>query len=147
MRELTVNPKFQNSIPPLAEEEYRQLEENIVAEGCRDALVIWEGVILDGHNRYKICQEHGIDFKTVEMSFNSEEEAIGWILENQLGRRNLNPTQLRYLRGELYNRRKKIREDNIKTGKNYPKPQNEGSGTTAQAMAKEFGVGVTEYVL
>lgn len=90
---LTIDQEFQGLIPPLTAEEYRNLEENIKADGCRDALVIWNGTIIDGHNRYKICQENNIPYKTTEMSFNDRNEAIVWMLRNQLGRRNLNDFQ------------------------------------------------------
>lgn len=91
--QLKIDPEFQNLIPPLSDEEFRQLEENIRAEGCRDSLVTWNGVIVDGHNRYKICLENGISFKKEEKEFSDREEAIEWIIRNQFGRRNLSPTQ------------------------------------------------------
>ena len=90
---LIIDQEFQGLIPPLTAEEYRNLEENIKADGCRDALVIWNGTIIDGHTRYKICQENNIPYKTTEMSFNDRNEAIVWMLRNQLGRRNLNDFQ------------------------------------------------------
>ena len=91
--QLQIDPEFKNLIPPLSEEEFRPLEENVKAEGCRDALVTWNDVIVDGHNRYKICQENGISFKREEKEFSGRDEAIEWILKNQLGRRNLNDMQ------------------------------------------------------
>lgn len=91
--QLNIDAEFQNLIPPLSDEEFRQLEENIKSEGCRDALVIWQGIIVDGHNRYKICQENNLPFKTEEKEFISRDEVIEWILKNQLGRRNLNDLQ------------------------------------------------------
>ena len=90
---LKIDTEFQNLIPPLSDEEFRQLEENIKAEGCRDSLVTWNGTIVDGHNRYKICQENSIPFKEEEKEFSDREEVIEWILKNQLGRRNLNDMQ------------------------------------------------------
>jgi N6-adenosine-specific RNA methylase IME4 len=96
---MKIDKEFQNLIPPLSEDEYTKLEASLKTEGCRDALVIWKekGILLDGHNRYKICQKHNIKFQTIEMSFADETEAKIWILENQLGRRNLVP----YQRGEI----------------------------------------------
>ena len=85
-----VDAEFKTLIPPLAEEERRQLEENILTgKKCRDAIVLWNGVIVDGHNRYEICTQHGIEFEVTEVDFASREEAKLWILENQLSRRNL----------------------------------------------------------
>ena len=87
----TIDPEFKSFIPSLLEDEYAQLEQNIVSCGaCRDAIILWEGIILDGHNRFEICVRHGIEFKVTEISLASRDEAKLWILENQLGRRNLN---------------------------------------------------------
>ena len=85
-----IDPEFKGLIPPLLGDELDQLEQNIVSDGeCRDAIILWEGVIIDGHNRFEICMKHGIEFKITEMEFSSRDEAKIWILENQLGRRNL----------------------------------------------------------
>lgn len=93
MNSLIIDQEFKSLIPPLTADEYMRLEENIKADGCRDALVIWNGTIIDGHNRYKICQENKIPFKTTEMTFTDRNESIVWMLQNQLGRRNLNDFQ------------------------------------------------------
>ena len=90
---LIVDKEFQTYIPPLTEEEYKTLEQSIIYEGCRDPLVVWDNIILDGHNRYNICMKHGLLFKRVEKNFDNREKAKIWILENQLGRRNLNDAQ------------------------------------------------------
>ena len=102
MQQLKIDPGFKILIPPLAPEEYKQLEKNIVADGCRDALVVWNGAIVDGHNRYEICTKHNLPFNTVEHSFSSREDAIIWICNNQQGRRNLAPEQLKYIMGKAY---------------------------------------------
>ena len=87
---LAVDKEFMRLIPPLLEEEYRQLEQNILATGkLLNPIILWDGSILDGHNRFYICMEHGIEFEVKEMYFESREDAKLWILENQLGRRNL----------------------------------------------------------
>ena len=87
---LKIDPEFQSLIPPLSDEEFRQLEENITSlQKCRDALISWKDTIIDGHNRYAICQKHGIPYEVSEIRFPSRKEAKLWILENQLGRRNL----------------------------------------------------------
>ena len=85
-----IDREFKGLIPPLSAEEYAQLEENIVsARRCRDAIVTWEGLIIDGHNRFEICIRHGIEFEVVNMPLESREAAKLWILSNQLCRRNL----------------------------------------------------------
>ena len=88
-----VDPEFQSLIAPLTPEERRQLEANIAAEGCRDALVVWKGVLLDGHNRFEICTRLGVRYKTSEVELPSREAAKLWIEETQVGRRNLSPDQ------------------------------------------------------
>ena len=90
---LTIDPEFRDLIPPLNDEELAMLEESIVANGCESALIVWDGVIVDGHNRYAVCQKHGIPFSVAEKSFDSREDAMLWMLRNQLGRRNLNSYQ------------------------------------------------------
>ena len=81
-------------MPPLTEEEYQQLEQNILAKRkCHDAIVLWDNTIIDGFNRFCICVEHGIEFEVKEMNFASRDDAKIWIIENQLGRRNLNAAQ------------------------------------------------------
>lgn len=84
-----IDKEFQSLIPPLTAEEYAGLEESILSEGCRDALVVWGDTLIDGHNRYEICTKHGIPFDTVEMDFPTRDEVIVWIIKNQFGRRNL----------------------------------------------------------
>jgi N6-adenosine-specific RNA methylase IME4 len=88
-----IDQEFKSLIPPLSDEEYKLLEESILNEGCRDAIVIWNGTIVDGHNRYEICTKHNIPFKTVEKEFSDRGEAKIWIAQNQIGRRNLNAYQ------------------------------------------------------
>jgi len=85
-----VDPEFKSLIPPLSQEEREQLEQNILQAGkCHDAIILWGGIIIDGHNRYEICVKHGIEFEVVDLPLTSREEAKVWILDNQLGRRNL----------------------------------------------------------
>ena len=90
---MTVDDDFRSLIPPLADDEYMRLERSIIAEGVRDPIITWNGTIVDGHNRYRICQEHGIAFKTAEIVFGSKDAAKIWIIENQFARRNLNSYQ------------------------------------------------------
>lgn len=89
MADLKIDPEFQKLIPPLSLEELHTLEENLVAHGCRDALVTWNGTLIDGHNRYAICRQYGLKFSTVEMEFGDRDDVLIWIVRNQLGRRNL----------------------------------------------------------
>ena len=86
---IEIKEVFKNLIPPLTDEEFAQLENNIIKEGCRDSLVVWNNILIDGHNRYEICTKHNIPFTTVAKHFNSQDEAEEWIIKNQFGRRNL----------------------------------------------------------
>ena len=95
--DLTVDPEFRDLIPPLNEEELKLLEASLVADGCESPLIVWNGVIIDGHNRYAICRKHDIPFSIQEKNFDTREEVMLWMLRNQLGRRNLNS----YQRSEL----------------------------------------------
>ena len=91
--DLAVDPEFRDLIPPLNEEELKLLEESLVADGCESPLTVWNGVIIDGHNRYAICRKHEIPFSIQEKNFSSRDDAMLWMLRNQLGRRNLNSYQ------------------------------------------------------
>jgi hypothetical protein len=86
---IVIDPEFKALIPPLSAEERRTLEDNLLADGCRDAIVTWNSLIIDGHNRYEICTAQGIPYSTVGMDFDDRADAIIWIIRNQLGRRNL----------------------------------------------------------
>lgn len=89
--EIKIDSEFKNLIPPLTADERKGLEESILREGCRDALVTWNGVLIDGHNRYEICKRNGIPYKVKEISLADRNAAKIWIIKNQLGRRNLPP--------------------------------------------------------
>ena len=102
--ELRIDPEFEGKIPPLTAEEFQQLENNILADGVViNPIIVWDGVIVDGHNRYRIVSKHPeIRFSTCEKTFADRYEAIAWICKNQLGRRNLTLEQKKYLIGKQY---------------------------------------------
>jgi|GEM_PF-909791 len=91
--ELRIKGSFRTVMPPLTPEEYVLLEQSIVAGGCHNAILTWNGYIVDGHNRFEICQKHGIHFTTEEIDFETEQDALVWIINNQLGRRNVTECQ------------------------------------------------------
>ncbi len=103
--ELTIRDDIRKLIPPLTDDERRQLEANIRVDGCRDSLVVWPTngthVLLDGHHRKEICEEHGLSFKTRKIHCDNENFAKVWVINNQFGRRNLNPYQRAELTFEL----------------------------------------------
>ena len=92
---LIVDPEFKALIPPLQPEERDGLEQSILAEGCRDPIIIYNGVIVDGHNRYEICQKHNISFKTISFPQPNptRDDLKIWIITNQFSRRNLDAYQ------------------------------------------------------
>ena len=104
MINLKIDPEFQSQIPPLTNDEFKQLEENILKEGkLLSPLIVWNNTLVDGHNRYAILQKHPeIYFSTMPLRFENREEAIAWICWNQLGRRNLTPEQKKFLIGKQY---------------------------------------------
>lgn len=102
---ITINEELRSFVDPLAAIEYAALERSLLAEGCRDALVLWGDTLIDGHNRYEICQRHGIEFKTVQnTTFASLEDVMLWMIDNHLARRSVSD----YQRGVLALRKKNI---------------------------------------
>jgi len=91
MKDLKIDSEFKNLVPAISDIEYSELEKSIKAEGCRDALVVWrdKNILLDGHNRYKICQQHNIGFKIKELHFEDRDSAVMWIIKTHFARRNL----------------------------------------------------------
>ncbi len=110
MQNIIIDNEFQSLIPKISEDEYQLLEESILSEGCRDALVVWNDTIIDGHNRYEICNKHNLPYETTPIIFESKDDAKIWIIKNQLGRRNLVP----FVRIELVDSIEKILEDKAK---------------------------------
>ena len=104
MINLKIDPEFQSQIPPLTDDEFKQLEENILKEGkLLSPLIVWGNTLVDGYNRYAILQKHPeICFSTMPLRFANREEALAWICKNQLGRRNLTPEQKKFLIGKQY---------------------------------------------
>jgi site-specific DNA-methyltransferase (adenine-specific) len=150
--EIKIDPEFKALIPPLSPEEKTQLEKNILAEGCRDALVVWNGFLLDGHNRFEICEKHGLPYKTETINgdeIKSRVDARIWIRNNQKGRRNLTPAWMIELelgnKEDLLAKGKEKREQNLKQNapdlsqndKSEPEPP---PHRTRETIAKAAGV-------
>ena len=146
MMELRIDREFESKIPPLTAEEFRQLEENILADGVViNPIIVWNGVIVDGHNRYRIIERHpGIQYTTHEKQFNDRFAVIAWICRNQLGRRNLTPEQKKYLIGKQYEAEKSShgasrfqgnQYSKVVSGQNVHSPQK-----TSERIAQENGV-------
>ena len=144
---LKIDPEFQGKIPPLTFEELNQLEANILRDGrIINPIIVWQGLIVDGHNRYTIAKKHPeIPFTVHEKEFASRYEAIIWICKNQLGRRNLTPEQKKYLIGKQYeaekcsnggDRKSAVAKSGCQIGNLIP------TSKTCQKVAKENGVGM-----
>jgi hypothetical protein len=102
---ITINEELRAYIDPLTADEFAALERSLLAEGCRDALVLWGDLLVDGHNRYGICRKHDIPFNTVQnQSFRSLDDVHLWMIDNHLGRRSVSDFQ----RGVLALRKKEI---------------------------------------
>ena len=148
---LKIDPEFQGKIPPLTFEELEQLEKNIVNDGkVINPIIVWNGLIVDGHNRYTILQKHpDIPYTVHEKEFADRYEAIIWICKNQLGRRNLTPEQKKYLVGKQYEAEKGSHGANDGFRGNQHELVSAGkrhlpTGTqTCKRIAKDNGVGKT----
>ena len=138
--ELKVDPELQDLIPPLSEEEHRLLEESIVRDGCDTPLIVWNGTIVDGHNRYAICRRHGIPFTYEERTYADKEAAMFWMLEHQLARRNLNSYQRSELALKAKDYYSRIAEVHQKAGMNLGLNSAQG-GRVSDKLAKLAGVG------
>lgn len=123
-KELKIDKIFKNLIPLLSADEYKQLEENLINEGCRDPICVWNEIIIDGHNRYEICLKHKLPFQIKHIFLQNKTEAITWICANQIGRRNISDETRRYLIGKRYESEKILGNHNIQ-GKNQHFNQNE----------------------
>lgn len=104
---LIIDPEFQNKMPPLTSDERKQLEDNILNYGSiRDPLIAWNGIIVDGHNRYEIAQDNPKILYIVEHldieKYPDRDAAMAWMCANQLGRRNLSESQRKDLLGQQY---------------------------------------------
>lgn len=136
--ELLIDPEFKKWIMPLRDDEYLGLEENIMMYGCTQPLDTWKGILIDGHNRYKICKEHSIFFEIHEMEFSSRDDAKNYMIRNQLARRNVTPEQRDYLMGKLYSEQKQNSSENLNRNQSSM-PQSEAPRKSEQ-IGEQFNV-------
>lgn len=146
---LKIDPEFRDKVPPMTEAEFKQLEENILEAGrVKSPLSVWNGTIVDGHNRWAIIQKHPeVTWEVQEEHFLDRYEAIVWICKNQLGRRNLTGEQKSYLRGKQYEAEKQAQggdhgnQYTVANGQNVhlPTPREIRDGTAGR-IGKEYGV-------
>jgi hypothetical protein len=138
-RKLNIDSEIKFLCRPLNGEEYSLLEKDIEKHGCINPIIYWEGhdIIVDGHNRYEICNKIGKPYKCLPMAFETKDDVMNYVIDHQLGRRNLSGTEGSYLRG--------VRYQNEKRANHRPKTselhQDDGvNGETAQRIAKKTGV-------
>lgn len=167
MHHIVIDPEYQSLIPPLGQREYEDLTQGILRDGCREPLSVMEDVdekgnvcylLLDGHHRHRICESFELPYKMkIIHGLLSREEIRQWIIQNQLGRRNLTPEQIAYYRGEQYKMQRRDDGENLKKGTppNSPVAQSEPpentlenkgltqaaeNGTTAEQLAAKHNV-------
>jgi hypothetical protein len=149
-KKIVILQEFQELIKPLQEEEFDQLKANIIQNGCQDTLKIWHTseqainpeaesneemfILIDGHNRYKICVENDVPFNITLMTFDTLEDVKSFMIDLQLGRRNISPLEVSYYRGLQYNSNKNIASKAI----NFAKKDE--SQTISELMGEKFGV-------
>ena len=116
---LIIDEEFSTVFPPRIPKDEEKLISQLRTEGCRDEIITWNGIIIDGHTRYRICHEYNIPFSYREMSFPSKERAKMWMIKNQVARRNLTvfqrcmliiPLEEEFKKEAEERRREKIRE-------------------------------------
>ena len=145
--QIQILDQLRDLIPPLSDEEYSQLQQNILKHGVKDPLTVWETtsttlhadednkpiyVLIDGHNRYRISQEHKLDYRINLVRFTGLDEAKDYMIDFQLGRRNLSIEQIAYLRGLRYLQQKSMRGGN--------KLSTNSIVDVSVALGKEYGV-------
>lgn len=148
-KNIIILPVLKDLIRPLDNDEIELLKSNILTNGCQDSLKVWQTtqkvinplsvtneeqfVLIDGHNRYKICTENNVSFAVSIMKFQAIDDVISWMIDLQLGRRNMSPNEIAYYRGLKYNQEKKLEKtDNFSTVGTTLK--------TAQKLAQQYGI-------
>lgn len=148
MPTLIIDPEFETILPALNDEDFNQLKENILGPGeVFEPIVLWNGVIVDGHNRYRIIQEHPeIKWRTRNIEFNDRWEAIQWMIRNQIGKRNLTEQERYDLIGRHGIARQHIhggdrRSEEFSSGKSFPlKNEDRENSKTSDEVGKEYGI-------
>lgn len=149
LKSITIDPDFEKVCPPLTEDEFSQLEQNILSDGAvTSPLVVWNNILIDGHHRRQIILKHPeLEYHIQEVTLPTRAEAIAWICKNQVGRRNLTPKQLVYLIGMRYALEKQTWgasdgfRGNGRTGAVSCQSENlQEKRKTCEKVAKEFGI-------
>lgn len=154
-RKIKTDPRLEAVCLPLSDEEFNTLEKQVIRDGCQDTLKVWDSegelVLLDGHNRLKICRKNNIEYETSTIEINSIDEAVIWIVDNQKGRRNVaTREQQDYISGKRYEAQKNINRERDKKGvfisdapgdhNDHLGDNNQKNGPTAVKQAREEGI-------
>jgi len=140
--EIIIDEKFKRILPLRTEAELISLENSILKYGCIEPLILWNNILLDGHNRLEILKKNELPVKTVSLKLGSREEAIVYLIDFQITRRNLTPIQLSYYRGLHYNTEKQIQGSNqytVKSAEAQSGPR-QTRQSTAERLADHYNV-------
>lgn len=122
MNNIQIDEELENLLPKLEVEKYNLLRTDIIKNGCINPIIVWNGLIVDGHNRYRICKENNIEFKTKEMNFANKQEAMIWAWTTQKARRNVDDRTLFKIAEKFRTYyEQKAKERQIEAGKNFGK--------------------------
>jgi len=139
--DIIIDDEFVRIFPKLDERTSAELERDILEHGCIVPLVLWDGILIDGHNRYEIVKKHDMPVNTVSMEFASRDLVVIWIIENQILRRNLTPMQLSFYRGTHYHLEKRVQGTTNQFSTESEKAQNGPfRSNTAERLAEHYNV-------
>ena len=134
---VTIDPEFQSLIPPLTPDEFQQLKENCIRDGIQDSLKVWNGILIDGHNRFKISEDYDLNYRIEEMEFPDRETVRQWIIANQLGRRNVNTYTRSCLALELKESiQERAKEKQVQSGGAVPQKSAKPAIETREELAR-----------
>lgn len=139
--ELKIDPEFKKIIAPPTQDERIKLEKSL-EEGYDDAfpIIVWNNTIVDGHNRYEFCLKHNIEPKVQKKDFKSRDEALIWIIDRQIQRRNISKKYWEFLVGERLRISTRTIAGRPKLVQNEPNTVDESENKTIEEFADEIGV-------
>lgn len=134
---LKIDTEFQHLLRQLSDDEYESLEKNIIDAGkATDPIIVWNGIIIDGHHRHRICNEHRLPYQIEDVEFSTRAQARAWIINHQYGRRNMTPQEVSYMRAQILMSRVSGRDRN-KT--ETTRKLAESSGVSARTIRNDIG--------
>jgi hypothetical protein len=150
-----IDPEFRDLLPPLAADEFAKLEALILKDGCTSPIILWQGLIADGHNRFDICTRNKIGYQINHIftaDYPDRNAVMLWMLDNQGGRRNLadiDKISIATKKEAILAAQAKERQlSGLKQNQDTVEPisaQRTDNGRTREEAAKSAGVGKTKY--